>query len=121
VEDEAAVREMACMVLERIGYRVLTAANGPAALEMRRQFTEPIPLLITDMIMPGGMTGLELAECMRLETPELKVLCTSGYSEALFRAQTDAIRFLQKPYHPQQLAEAVRATLEGSHATEKDQ
>ena len=67
------------------------------------------------MIMPEGITGWELAEKLRAEKPQLKVLCTSGYSLDLAQRNFDApegMRFLQKPFKPQSLAQAVRECLD---------
>ena len=73
-------------------------------------------LLLTDLIMPGNMNGRELAETLWMERPELKVIFTSGYSADVvgkdFRIESD-VNFLQKPYHPQTLALAVRRCLDG--------
>ena len=115
VEDEAELRLLARQVLEFYGYRVFEGATGAEALKLWPQHAREIDLLLTDMVMPEGMTGWELAEKLRSEKPELKVLCTSGYSLDLTKRNLDAsdeIRFLQKPFRPQALALAVRECLD---------
>jgi CheY-like chemotaxis protein len=79
VEDDAIVRNMVVTLLGNLGCRVLSAGGGPAALEIFAK-TPDIDLLFTDITMPGGMTGLELATKLRETVPDLKVLYTSGYA-----------------------------------------
>src|SRR5213078_4048747 len=101
VEDEAELRLLARQVLEWYGYRVLESATGAEALKLWPQHAQEIDLLLTDMVMPEGITGWELAEKLRAENPQLKVLCTSGYSVDLARRNFSApegLRFLQKPF-----------------------
>jgi PAS domain S-box-containing protein len=115
VEDEPAVRMLVVSLLQRCGYNVLTAATGVAALEVWKEHRDKIRLLLTDMIMPGGMTGRELAERLRAEQPSLKVIYTSGYSVDLLEkapALVDGFNFLQKPYQSQKLAQTVRKCLD---------
>jgi YesN/AraC family two-component response regulator len=74
-----------------------------------------VDLLITDMVMPEGMTGLELAQKLWIEKPALKLVCVSGYSAELAKlglGLPDHIRFLQKPFHSRQLARIVRDALD---------
>ena len=115
VEDEAELRLLARQVLEWYGYRVLESATGAEALKLWPQHAQEIDLLLTDMVMPEGITGWELAEKLRAENPQLKVLCTSGYSVDLARRNFSApegLRFLQKPFKPETLALAVRECLD---------
>jgi PAS domain S-box-containing protein len=116
VEDEKPVRELVARVLEKYGYKVLQAGAGAEAIEVWRPHKDEIHLLLTDLIMPGNMNGRELAEAMWLERPDLKVIFTSGYSADVvgkdFKIESD-VNFLQKPYHPQALALAVRRCLDG--------
>jgi two-component system, cell cycle sensor histidine kinase and response regulator CckA len=115
VEDETSVRLLVTNQLQRWGYTVLNAATGVAALEVWKEHQAAIDLLLTDIIMPGGMTGRELAEKLRSEKPSLKVIYTSGYStEILGKALTltDGINFLQKPYQSAKLAHAVRKCMD---------
>jgi CheY-like chemotaxis protein len=116
VEDETPVRELVASVLQKYGYNILQAATGAEAVEVWRGNKDEIALLLTDLIMPGGMNGRELAEILRAERPKLKVVFTSGYSADIvgkdFKLESDT-NFLQKPYHPQALALNVRRCLDG--------
>ncbi len=115
VEDEDALRGMALIILQKYGYRVLEATNGPDALQVWEQHHGKIDLLLTDMVMPGGMTGHELAEKLKAFNPALKAVYTSGYSaemSGLASGLRDKTPFLQKPYHPQKLATTIRACLD---------
>ncbi len=120
VEDEAAVRVLGGRLLKRAGYQVLEAASGLEALECWRARKEDIALVLTDMIMPGGMNGRELAEQLMAERPNLKVVFMSGYSGETVGDDTAFLRrtrtnFLQKPYHAHTLLEAVRHSLDEKH------
>ena len=98
--------------LKTLGYRVITAASGPAALDLLRQSGD-IDLLFTDVVMPGGMFGPELARQALQLRPELKVLFTSGYSQNPVSAP-DAIgdaRILTKPFRRRDLAAMLRSAL----------
>jgi CheY-like chemotaxis protein len=115
VEDEEGVRCLATIVLERNGYRVLEAAAGPEALKVWDVRSQEIDLVLTDMIMPGGITGLDLAEKLQASKPSVKVIYTSGYSAELADEKLAAHRhiiFLQKPYDPRKLLEAIRTSLD---------
>ena len=68
-------------MLERQGYRVIEAESGPDALFMWEKHRDRVDLLLTDMVMPGGLSGFELAEKLRAEKPELKVIYNSGYTD----------------------------------------
>ncbi|MDB6128563.1 MAG: multi-sensor hybrid histidine kinase [Verrucomicrobia bacterium] len=115
VEDEAPVREFAVAVLEHFGYRVLQAASGVQALEVWKWHKAKIRLLLTDLVMPDGMTGVELAQRLHGEDPQLRVVFTSGYSTEMVSrvfALQHEIPFLQKPYVPETLSRAVRDALD---------
>jgi CheY-like chemotaxis protein len=115
VEDETAVRGLATVVLQKHGYRVLEAPSGHAALEIWKQHASEVDLLLTDLVMPGGMTGMDLAEKLKASNPKLKVIYSSGYSTELtgqILESKEGKLFLQKPYHPQDLAETVRKLLD---------
>jgi CheY-like chemotaxis protein len=102
-------------VLSLHGYRVLAAGSGPAALEAWHREERPIDLLLTDMVMPGGMTGTDVAAELRRANPALKVIFTTGYSPGVGGMQQgmeEGINFLQKPYSPNKLAEIVRQCLD---------
>lgn len=114
VEDEDSVRDFAAAVLKRCGYRVLQARSGIDALEVWKWHSPRISLLFTDLVMCDRMTGLELANRLLSEKPGLKVICTSGYTEERLAGNAGppgTIRFLQKPYQPQDLAVHVRSAL----------
>ncbi len=113
-EDESSVRAVATAALERVGYTVLAAPDGPSALELSRTFAGPIDLLLTDVVMPG-MHGRELADALLLERPDTRVLYASGYTDdaILLRGiRVDDVAFIQKPFTPHQLAARVREVLD---------
>ncbi|MCK1521393.1 ATP-binding protein [Bradyrhizobium sp. 17] len=112
VEDNNMVRTYVESELKTLGYRVITAASGPAALDLLRQSGD-IDLLFTDVVMPGGMFGPELARQAIQLRPGLKVLFTSGYSQNPVSAP-DAIgdaRILTKPFRRRDLAAMLRSAL----------
>ena len=94
VEDEPILREMANLILSEFGYRVLEAANGVEALAVWEQHQDAIDLLLTDVVMPEGMSGKELADKLLARQPTLKILITSGYTAE--EQITNGTRFLQK-------------------------
>jgi signal transduction histidine kinase/two-component SAPR family response regulator len=115
VEDEEIVRSLAEAVLQGAGYQVLAAEDGNAALAIWRSHPGTIDLLLTDMVMPGGISGKDLAERMTSERPSLKVLYSSGYSYELFGEQLelrDGHDYLPKPYFSQDLLNAVHRLLD---------
>ncbi|MDB6167457.1 MAG: multi-sensor hybrid histidine kinase [Verrucomicrobia bacterium] len=115
VEDEAAVREFAVAVLENSGYRVLQAGSGVQALEVWKWHQSRIALLLTDLVMPDGITGVDLAKTLRSEKPDLTVVFTSGYSRLMstqVMAAEHEIPFIQKPYVPATLTRVVREALD---------
>jgi CheY-like chemotaxis protein len=115
VEDEPAVRSLVFSFLERNGYRVLEAASGRDARNLWTAHRQDIQLLLTDVVMPDGLTGRELAEELQSERPDLKVIFTSGYSAEVVGGDftmKEGVNFLQKPYHPYVLAETVRSCLD---------
>jgi two-component system cell cycle sensor histidine kinase/response regulator CckA len=115
VEDEQSLRELVTRVLRQYGYQVLEAAHGPEAIRIWQASPCKPELLLTDMMMPEGMSGWELAEQIRATTPNVKVLFTSGYSPELFNRDVELdqqVNFLPKPYHPRTLAGTVRTCLD---------
>ena len=97
------------------GYNVLTAANGVDALSVWSAHREQIDLLLTDMVMPEGMTGMELANTLTAERPDLKVIYTSGYSSEITATHSpfpEGHKFLAKPFQSGTLFETVRSLLE---------
>lgn len=115
VDDEAELLKLARLSLQSLGYRVLTAGNGNEALQILIDEPE-IDLLFSDLLMPGGINGYELAERAVSLRPHLKVLMTSGYSGRPLQHQQQT-RFtkqlLHKPYSQSELAQRVREILEG--------
>ncbi len=115
VEDEEVLREFVAEALGALGYRVLKAANGRAALKIWAEHREEIDLLLTDVVMPESISGRQLAQTLIIEKPDLKVIYTSGYSAELlgedFEQEKDC-GFLAKPYLPDRLASTVATYLQ---------
>ena len=119
VEDEQAVRLLVGNLLQRCGYTVLLAVSGIEALNLWEQHKDEIQLLLTDMVLPDGMMGRELADKLKGEQPQLKVIYTSGYSANVVGkgpSLVEGVNFLQKPYPPQNLAQTVRDSLDRQEA-----
>ena len=115
VEDEEPLRELVRCVLESYGYNVVDAASGRRALDVWPELKPRVDLLLTDIVMPGGVTGRDLAETLKQDKPGLRVLFSSGYSSDIIGKDfvlSDGVNFLQKPYNPQTLAETVRDCLD---------
>jgi|SRR6185503_15507512 nitrogen-specific signal transduction histidine kinase/CheY-like chemotaxis protein len=115
VEDEAPVRWVIKDVLVKYGYRILEAANGVEALALWHQHHDAVALLLTDMVMPVGLSGQDLAEKFTAQKPALKVMFISGYSLHVAGkgfAVMDGLNFLQKPFDGARLAFAVRHCLD---------
>ncbi|MCH9020273.1 MAG: PAS domain S-box protein [Proteobacteria bacterium] len=113
VEDDAEVRALAVRVIEGLGYRVCEAANAASALEILAERPE-IELLFTDLVLPGGMGGTDLAREARRLRPELHVLYASGYTEdAIVRHGwlDDGVELIEKPYRKEMLAGRLAALL----------
>jgi PAS domain S-box-containing protein len=116
VEDDALVRGFVIAQLQSLGYRTIPAANGRAAMEIVER-GDAFDLLFTDVILPGGMSGRELAEAVATKRPGLKVLYTSGYTDnaVVHHGRLDeGVLLLTKPYRKPQLAEMVRQALGGA-------
>jgi nitrogen-specific signal transduction histidine kinase/ActR/RegA family two-component response regulator len=114
VEDDVLVRRHVVAQLGSLGYRVLQAANGPEGLDLLRAHPD-IDLLFTDVVMPGGMNGRELAEAARALRPGIKLLYTSGYTEnaIVHQGRLDpGVQLLPKPYRKVELAAKVQAVLQ---------
>ncbi|WP_250474493.1 histidine kinase famiy protein [Caballeronia sp. GAFFF1] len=113
VDDNRDVRELAYGHLKNLGFRVLSAQSGEEALEVIERYGD-VDLLFTDIIMPGGMNGLQLVERVRERQPDIAVLLATGYMDQLPAANVSAapITTLTKPYRVSDLAEHVRASLE---------
>lgn len=105
VEDDADVRIAVVQVLELSGYRVLSARDGPEALSVLDE-NPGIELVFSDLVMPEGMSGLELVRKAQRTRPDLKILLTSGYSSrAVLDDSAPELPLIKKPYR---LAEVVR-------------
>jgi CheY-like chemotaxis protein len=114
VEDEPILRELAHMILADAGYRVLEAERIEAAFSVWEEHAHEIDLLLTDMVLPGGLTGRELAWQLQASKPTLKVIYSTGYSQDLLDSGDEPIHFLQKPYPPDTLVRTVRACLDAA-------
>jgi CheY-like chemotaxis protein len=113
VEDDDALRQLVRTMLRGLGYHVLEASNGAAAVTLSRGLKEPIHLLLTDVVMPH-LGGRQLADVLLAARPECRVLFLSGYNseEMIRRGVVDsAATFLQKPFTIGELAERVRVVL----------
>lgn len=114
VDDEPELREIAAQLLEGYGYTTVCAGDGPSAIKILESDTH-IDLLFTDVIMPGGMNGLELAEKSRRIRPTLPILLTSGFTGRLmqqYQGEPLLESMLQKPYEESEIAERVRQTID---------
>jgi signal transduction histidine kinase/CheY-like chemotaxis protein len=114
VEDHAEVRELAIGSLTRFGYQVLAASCGPEALDLVRAHSEPVHLLLTDVVMPG-MNGRQLADLLTGIRPEIRVLFISGYAAEVIARNgvlPQDVSYLAKPFSPAGLAVKVREVLD---------
>ncbi len=113
VEDDAALRGLSTDVLDRLGYRCLQAEDGTSAPDILSRNPE-VEVLFTDVVLPGGMSGVELAAQATRRRPELKVLYTTGYAD---NANIDRdwlgseIEMIEKPYRKSELAEKIHSVL----------
>jgi PAS domain S-box-containing protein len=119
VEDEEDLRELVATSLRTLGYTVFEAENGQAAVNLWQQRGGTgFDLLFSDMVMPEGLTGLDLAGKLKKENPNLKVIISSGYSGEFAgqsKVAASGITYLQKPYNLQSLATTVRECLNGKN------
>ena len=116
VEDDVMVREISLMFLQKCGYRGHEATSGVSALTVWEKLAPEIDLLLTDRVMPDGLTGRELAEKLLADKPALKVIYVSGYSADVLQGKMnlrEGVNFLQKPFHQANVAKAVRECLDG--------
>ena len=114
VEDEASLLLVTAQVLSTFGYRVLSASDGQEALKLWEQHQDTIDLVLTDVRMPQGISGLELAKKLRKAKPSLRVIIMSGYSMEIVRndmASTVGYAFIAKPFDLKTLSETVRHCL----------
>ncbi len=115
VDDEPDLRDLVTQVLETEGYHVISAGSGAEALELWGKRPGDVHLLLTDMVMPDGLTGCKLASRLRKEDPRLRVLYTSGYAAGqpgTDLADVEERHFLPKPYRPATLLQVVRECLD---------
>jgi len=117
VEDESVLRELAHAILEGAGYQIVEAASGREALDVWRQYNGKIDLVLTDMVMPEGISGVDLAKRLIAVRPDVKIIFASGYTvddvSTDFLARSNNARFLQKPYTHDVLIQTVRQALDG--------
>jgi PAS domain S-box-containing protein len=116
VDDEAALLDVVCSTLESLGYKAVGALNANEALAKLAQHPE-ISLVFTDVVMPGGLNGYELAEQIRLRYPALHILLTSGFSRAQASQEPSNLRVLKKPYTRAELAVCIRQALDAEPAS----
>ena len=115
VEDDPVLREVTALTLRSKGYTVIEAPNGVEATKVWRTHRDSIRMLLTDMVMPEGTSGLELAERLREDDPSLCIIIASGYSAELQRANAripEGAATLPKPFSGNALAGLVRELLD---------
>jgi CheY-like chemotaxis protein len=115
VEDDQTLRQVISLRLRKFGYQVLEACNGPEALTQWETISQQVDIVLTDMVMPGGISGLDLVENLRKTKPTLKAIVSSGYSSILTHSDTpgkNGVVFLPKPYDSAALAKTVRDYLD---------
>ena len=112
IDDEMFVREVAASTLEELGFEPLLAADGPGGLEVFRRHRDRIRVAVIDVVMPG-MTGEQVLEAIRQADARLPVVLISGYSDPRLTkaARGERVEFLQKPFHPEDLARVVQRLL----------
>ena len=116
VEDEVAVRKLMRTMLVCYGYQVYEAVSGVDALHLWKEHRDAIDLLITDMVMPGGISGRELSERLQSEKAGLKIIQCSGYSRETSGKESRPLNntcFIEKPFDPRKFLEQVRNSLDG--------
>ncbi|HSG27380.1 MAG TPA: response regulator, partial [Candidatus Krumholzibacterium sp.] len=114
VEDDEQVRKLTFTLLDRQGYRVLVAKNGPEAISLAGDEKTHIDLLLTDVVMPG-MNGRELFQRLETMKPGIRVLYMSGYSDEVIAHKgvlDDDVQFIQKPFNTQVLSARIRELLQ---------
>jgi signal transduction histidine kinase/CHASE2 domain-containing sensor protein/ActR/RegA family two-component response regulator len=117
VDDEPEIVSVASAILTAEGFEVQSAANGPDALLLLRSGLA-FDLLLSDIVMPGGLSGTALAAIVRQEFPNMRILLMTGYSEELAVTETAATPVLNKPYRASELCGAVEALLDTGHTAE---
>ena len=115
VEDEPAVRELTRVILKRYGYQVIEATSGVEALSIWSAHRDSVALVLTDLVMPGGVTGHQLAQRLLADKPHLKVVLMSGYSADIAGRELNvgaSDKFVQKPFLPNHLLKVIRDSLD---------
>ena len=115
VEDEKTIRMVVCLILERYGYQVLEASTGVEALGIWEKEKDRIDLVLTDIVMPSGITGRELGAQMTADKPSLKVIYSSGYAADTVGGNVpleEGVNYMQKPYAMDRLIDVVRSRLD---------
>ena len=118
-EDEEAVSLLAACTFEDHGFKVLAAPNATEALRLWERHSAEVVLLFTDMVMPGGMSGYDLAQQLRIQRPALPVIYSSGYSRELLTggmALQEGVNYLPKPYRPADLSAMIATAFAASVA-----
>jgi len=117
IEDEASVRDVFSRTLSSFGYEVLTAEDGPAARKAWADHGARVDLVLTDLVMPNGMSGFDVARELRAQRADLKVVCMSGHSSELLElggSLIPGVDFLAKPFQPSDLVRLVRSRLDSN-------
>jgi CheY-like chemotaxis protein len=117
VEDDEALRSITVKNLRRLGYQVAEAANGQEALDLARANPAPVDLLITDLVMPRNLSGVDVVRRIRELRPGQKAIIVSGYTSDIAELQklpASEIHFLRKPYSTEELVKTIRQCLAGS-------
>jgi diguanylate cyclase (GGDEF)-like protein len=110
------LRSLVCELLRAEGYNALPAQNGEDAIRISEEHATPVHLMITDVVI-GGMSGLDLAQCLFVHHPEMKVLYVSGYTDYAFLYQDESTHrsaFLQTPFTPPEFSRKVRGLLQAA-------
>jgi CheY-like chemotaxis protein len=105
VEDDIDVREISVEILQSLGYKILVARTGQEALDLL-QNSKQVDLLFTDLVMPGGISGVELARQARAMHPDLRILLTTGYARVEAPA-ADEFPIISKPFRSAELSLAI--------------
>jgi CheY-like chemotaxis protein len=114
IDDEVALLAIIADVLEENGFKVLTVSDGPAGLDLLRS-SEPIDVLITDIRLPKGMNGREVAEAALVVRPQLKILFMTGYAGSAFEgeaASVSGVEVMNKPFDLVRLADRVQRLID---------
>lgn len=115
VEDQIPLRKMATTMLTKLGYHVLEAGTGKEALVIWEAYQKQIRIILTDVIMPDGMSGFELGRQLHEKKSNVKIIFTSGYTPELMKIErplTEGVNFLSKPYALADLSRIIRKALD---------